>query len=391
VTGRAGALEQVLREADGAAVDALPSVVSRALSNFGVRAAVVYLLDYDVSFLLPAPGSVSVLAPPKPQSVEDSLAGHSCTNQELVETIVDGVHRVWVPISQRYDCLGVLELELEGIDDDLRRLCSDVGVLLGHLLATAREYTDVYELLSRRRAMNLAAEMHWAIQPAMSYAGPRVRIGGGIEPAYEVGGDAFDYNVNGDIVDFALLDAMGHGLEAALLSFQAIAAYRYGRRRRQSLAEVATTLEETFVQQFGGDRFVTGVLCRLNIRTGELSWVNAAHQPPLLMRAATIAGELAGSPACPLGLDLGGDIEVHSATIEPGDSIVLYSDGVVEARAPSGEDFEFDRLRTFLEHEAAQKAPPSTAIRHILEEIKAHSSGPLHDDATLVQFDYVSD
>jgi serine phosphatase RsbU (regulator of sigma subunit) len=389
VTGKAGALEQVLREADAAAVDALPTVVSRALANVGVRAAVVYLLDYDVSLLLPAPGSLSLMASPEPQPLEDSLAGRACTHQELVETIEDGVHTVWVPISQRFDCLGVLQLELDRLDDDLRGLCCDVGILLGHLLSTAHEYTDVYELLSRRRDMNLAAEMHWEVQPAMSYAGPRVRIAGGIEPAYEVGGDTFDYNINGDIVDFALLDAMGHGLEAALLSFQAVAAYRYGRRRRQSLAEIAATLEDTFVRQFGGDRFVTGILCRLDLRTGALGWVNAAHQPPLLLRDGRLLGELGGSPACPLGLALESDLEVHEATIEPGDSIVLYSDGVVEARSPSGDDFELDRLRTFLEHEAAQKAPPSTAVRHILEEIKAHSSGPLHDDATLVQFDYV--
>jgi serine phosphatase RsbU (regulator of sigma subunit) len=389
VTGSAGELAQVLREADGAAVDALPAVVTSALASAGVRGAVIYLLDYDETLLLPAPGSASVVAPAVPRAVDGSMAGRACTRQEMVESEDGGIHRVWVPISQRADCLGVLQLELARVDDDLRRLCADVGVLLGHLLVTAHQYTDVYELLSRRRDMNLAAEMHHEIQPAMSYAGPQVRIAGGIEPAYEVGGDVFDYNLNGDVADFALLDAMGHGLEAALLSFQGVAAYRYGRRRHQSLAEVARTLEETFVRQFGGDRFVTGLLCRLDRRTGAFSCVNAAHQPPLLMRAASIVGELATVPTCPLGLELVCDVEVHETTIEPGDSVVLYSDGVVEARSPSGEDFEFGRLQTFLEHEATQKAPAPTAIRHILDEIKQHSAGPLHDDATLVQFDYL--
>ena len=389
MTGSTGALGQVLREADGAAVDALSAVVSRALASVGVRGSVIYLLDYDEILLLPAPGSVAVGGPPKPQAVDSSMAGRSCSRQEMVETTASGIHRVWVPITQRADCLGVLELELLHVDDDLRRLCAEVGVLLGHLLVTAHEYTDVYELLTRRRDMNLAAEMHWEIQPAMSYEGPQIRIAGGIEPAYEVGGDAFDYNLNGDVLDFALLDAMGHGLQAALLSFQAVAAYRYGRRRHQSLAEVAKTLEDTFVRQFGGDTFVTGLLCRLDRRTGAFSCVNAGHQPPLLMRAATIAGELATAPTCPLGLDLVCDVDVYETTIAPGDSVVLYSDGVVEARSPEGEDFEFERLRAFLEQEASEKASPPTAIRHILEEIKEHSAGPLRDDATLVRFDYL--
>jgi serine phosphatase RsbU (regulator of sigma subunit) len=97
-------------------------------------------------------------------------------------------------------------------------------------------------LLRRRRPMNLAAEMHWDILPATCYTGPTVAIGGALEPAYEIGGDAFDYSVNGRLLDFTILDAMGHGLQAALLSTQAVGAYRYARRRHESLVETSMTI-----------------------------------------------------------------------------------------------------------------------------------------------------
>jgi serine phosphatase RsbU (regulator of sigma subunit) len=385
------ALRVVLREADKASVDALPSVLVTALSGAGVRGVVLYLVDYDQRLLLPAPGSVSVIAPPEAQSVSTSQAGRACTHQTLIESVKEGLHKVWVPVSERADCLGVLELELTSIDDDMRHMCTEVGVLLGHLLVTAHQYTDVYELQSRRRDMNLPAEMHWEIQPAMSYAGPRLRIAGGIEPAYEVGGDAFDYNINRGILDFALLDAMGHGLEAALLSFQAIAAFRYGRRRMQSLAEVAHTLEDALLRQFGGERFVTGLMCKLDSHSGVLRWVNAAHLPPLHMHAGRVLRELKTVPNCPLGLGLATEFMVHEITLEPGDSIVLYSDGIIEARSPNGEDFELERLLPLIEGGVAQRATPTSIVRSVIRDVREHSVGPLRDDATLVLLEYIGD
>jgi serine phosphatase RsbU (regulator of sigma subunit) len=270
------------------------------------------------------------------------------------------------------------------MDDDIRRICLDVGVLLGHLVVTAHQYTDVYELLSRRRTMNLAAEMHWEIQPAMCYVGPNVAIAGEIEPAYEVGGDAFDYSVNRGIVSFALIDAMGHGLEAALLSTQAIEAYRYARRRQQSIVEAARTLERTFLEQFDGEKFVTGVLCKLDSHSGTFSWLNAGHRVPLLMRDGAIVEELETPPRCPLGLDIADEFQVHEMSLKPGDGVLLYSDGVVEARSPAGEDFDTERLYKAIQNAAGKNETEIAMVRDVIHDVKVHSSGPLRDDATLV-------
>ena len=114
-------------------------------------------------------------------------------------------------------------------------LCDDLGLLVGHLTHTAGRYTDLIELRRRRRPMNLAAEMQWDLLPPLSFASPDLAIAGLLEPAYFVAGDAFDYSLNGDILGFAIIDAMGHGVSSTLASTLALGAFRYGRRRNLDL------------------------------------------------------------------------------------------------------------------------------------------------------------
>jgi serine phosphatase RsbU (regulator of sigma subunit) len=382
------ALREVLNEADTASADALPAVVHNALTRAGVRGVAIYLLDYGRTHLQPVPGCVPPSGAYLPHSVDEGEVGRTYRERRSTETSDQGSHRIRVPISERAECLGVLELELDEIDDAVRELSEDVGVLLGHLLVTAHRYTDVYDLLRRRQTLNLASEMHWEIQPALSYVGPSISIAGGIEPAYEIGGDVFDYSINEGVLDFAILDAMGHGLEAALLSTQAIEAYRYGRRRGQSLLEIVDTLEYAFVEQFDASRFVTGLLCRLDCHTGAFSWVNAAHLPPLLMRAGRIVGELESPPRCPLGLGISDRAQERAISLQPGDGVVLYSDGVVEARSENGEDFALDRLCDLIERGANEGHQVDAVLRMVLDEVTAHSAGPLRDDASLVMLGF---
>lgn len=382
------ALREVLKEADTSPADGLPTVVYNALARAGVRGVGIYLLDYGRTHLQPVPGCVPPSGAYAPHPVDDTEVGRVYRERRPVETSEDGTYRLRVPISERSECLGVLELELDQIDDSVRQLSEDVGVLLGHLFVTAHRYTDVYQLLRRRQTLNLAAEMHWEIQPAMSYVGPSISIAGDIEPAYEIGGDSFDYSINQGVLDFAILDAMGHGLEAALLSTQAVEAYRYGRRRGQSLVEIVDTLEYAFVEQFDASRFITGLVCRLDCGTGAFRWVNAAHLPPLLMRGGKVVEELKSGPRCPLGLGLSDDIEERAMTLEPGDGVVLYSDGVVDARSEQGEDFELDRLCHFIEREGREHEQVDAAVRNVLDEVRRHSAGPLRDDATLVMVNF---
>jgi hypothetical protein len=385
LSGSAAALGDLLLAADSGPADGLGWLIADALSKVGAKNVVLYLLDYECRALQPVPGSSEIAGRiPGSIDVQNSDGGRACNEMRVVEA--EG--RLWVPVAQRADCLGVLEIEIENPSIEMRRTFADAGVLVGHLLVTSHTYTDVYELLTRRRNMSLPAEMHWEIQPSMSYVGPAIAIAGEIEPAYEVGGDAFDYAVNKEILDFTLLDAMGHGLEAALLSTQALGAYRWARRRGHDLIGMARVLEKTFIEQFEGAKFVTGLLCKLDWQTGAFRWLNAGHLPPLLMRDGQIIEELETAPRCPLGLDLPDELTVHRIDLAPGDNIVLYSDGVIEARGPTGEDFEMDRLNAAVEAAVRRNDHAAVAVRDVIGQVKSHSVGPLRDDATIVLLEY---
>ncbi len=379
-------LGQLLQTANFAAADQLPLAIQEGLANAGVRNVVLYLSDYDGTVLRPLPVSTNPQKETPPQKVYSNSATRSWREQRLVEGGPGG-RCLWAPVSERADPIGVLELEFEDLDDESRRLAVDAGVMVGYLLVTARRYTDVYELMRRRRSMNLAAEMHWDILPATSYIGPGVEISGALEPAYEIGGDAFDYSVNGRMLDFTILDAMGHGLEAALLSAQAVGAYRYARRRREPLADTVLTLERVLLRQFGGSKFVTGLVGRLDLVTGLFSWIAAGHVAPLLLRNGRVR-ELAEAPlACPMGIDVIDDVREADIQLEKGDRVLLYSDGVIEARAPNGEYLELDTLIGLIEG-WDQGTGISDLVHGLIQEVVKHSAGPLRDDATLFGLEY---
>ncbi|MEA2509751.1 MAG: hypothetical protein QOG21_1833 [Actinomycetota bacterium] len=376
----------MLRIADSAPADKLTEALQQTLTK-SVRGVTVYLSDYEGINLHPAPGS-SIAAGTRPSlKCEGSPAGVCLRERRIVEE-EDGGHRLWVPIVERSDPIGVLELELDEVSDEALELARDAGIMMGHLLVTARRYTDVYELLRRDRDMNLAAEMHWDVLPATCYQGPSVSVCGHLEPAYEVGGDAFDYCINGRTLYLTIIDAMGHGLEAALLSTQAVAAYRYARRRQASLADTAYTIEGALTHQFGGDKFVTGLLIQLDLEDGSMSWITSGHVVPLLVRGGKVR-QLSDAPILsPMGLNLLDDVSGAEVSLRKGDRVLLYSDGVIEARAPNGEYLELDRLIDLIQAADHDKGIDQL-VHGLIEEVITHSQGPLRDDATILGFEYL--
>lgn len=380
-------LGELLRLADSSAADKLIDALKDTLCLSGVRSVVLYLSDYDGATLRPTPGSQRSNEPAGMLKVDETSAGTCLKERRLVQE-EDGTPCLWAPVIERADAIGVLGLEVDELTEDVGQMALDAGIMVGHLLVTARKYTDVYELLRRKRDMNLAAEMHWDILPATRYVGPSVAVCGDLEPAYEVGGDAFDYCINDHTLYVAILDAMGHGLEAALLSTQAVAAYRYARRRQETLAETAATIEDALFRQFGGDKFVSGLLIQLDLRNGSLTWIASGHVVPLLVRGGEVH-QLSDAPIlCPMGLDLLGQIEGSETSLMVGDRVILYSDGVIEARAPDGEYLELDTLIDLIEA-ADHDERIDTLVHGLIQKVITHSAGPLRDDATILGLEYL--
>ncbi|MCU1606838.1 MAG: protein serine/threonine phosphatase, partial [Modestobacter sp.] len=338
------------------APDDLAATVAGHARMVGARETVLYLADYEQATLLPLRGS----GVPERQElpIEGTMAGRAFRRVQIVSSAAaDDSCRLWMPLLNGVERLGVAELVLPTAptgdqQDELRAFVS----LVAELVVVNDAYSDVFSRLRRRKTLSLAAEMQWELLPPMSFGTDRVVVTGGLEPAYDVGGDSFDYAINGSMMDLLVIDSVGHGLPAAVLASVAISAYRHARRNRLDLPDIAVEVNAAIATQFGASQFATAVLARLDVDTGRLRWINAGHPEPLIVRGSSLVRPPHCPPIRPLGLQESRPVCCETR-LEPGDRLVLYTDGITEARSPHGEFFGEQRLADFISAAAAAGDP----------------------------------
>jgi hypothetical protein len=347
---------------------------------------VLYLANYEDTELVPVP---TRLAPERPaQAIDGTVAGRSymLTTPQTAASDRSGHQRVWLPVLDGTHRMGVLELSLpvpEEVDRDVLEVLERFAHLVAHAVETKSQYGDAFERVQRSQPMTTGAELLWSVLPPPTFAMDGLVISAMLEPAYENGGDAFDYAVNDDVVHLAVFDGMGHGLDAAGSSTFAVAAYRNSRRSGLDLRETYEAMDAAIRHQFGGTRFVTAVLATLDLADGTLRWISAGHPPPLLLRNGRVVKLLDLDPVTPLGVPFASDgVTVGEEHLQSGDALALYTDGLTEARQPGGGLLTERGLAEFLQREAAAQLPTPETLRRLRRAILAHQDGVLHDDAT---------
>ncbi|WP_324277219.1 PP2C family protein-serine/threonine phosphatase [Blastococcus brunescens] len=379
-------IRQLLRESHLLSADQVAPTVAARAADLGFLETVIYLADYEQVSLLPLPGSG---VPPRQElSIEGTVAGLAYRRMELAHTDRPGSgHHLWLSLVDGAERLGVIELRVEtataAVEDEARILAS----LVAELIVVNDLYSDFFSRLRRRKVMTLAAEIQWDLLPPLTFATDRVVIAGALEPAYEIGGDTFDYAVTNDTADLLVLDSVGHGLASALLSSAAVGAYRHARRSQLDLPEISQAMNTVIAQQFGASQFATAAIVRLDLDTGQLRWVNAGHPAPLILRRGSLIHLPACLPARPLGLQSGKPLECETR-LQPGDQVLLYTDGIVEARSPTGEFFGEERLADFILRAAAAGDPAPETIRRLMRHVLVHQADQLQDDASIVLLEW---
>jgi hypothetical protein len=376
------ALVRLLEHAPQALSGRLAQTASDAGRALGATEAVLYLADYEQRRLLPVPG-LDVAR--EPLSIEGTLPGRAFQTA-TTQVTRQPVARLWVPVVDGAERLGVLDVMLtspaEADDPHLRSQAGWLASLLAHLVVATAAHGDVVDAVRRSRPRSAGAELVWALLPPLAAGSEQFSIAGLLEPVYDVGGDAFDYALGDDRVRLAVFDAMGHSLGSGLVVATALSAYRAARRAGSALYAQAAAIDGAIDSQFP-DAFATGVLADLQLGTGRLRYVAAGHPPPLLLREGRVVATLDGGRRTPFGIG-GGELTVGEASLQPGDWLVLYTDGITEARDADGTFFGQHRLVDFLEREALADLPPAETARRLIHAVLRHQGGSLQDDATIL-------
>ena len=233
------------------------------------------------------------------------------------------------------------------------------------------------------RELQLAMEIQQRFQPTAPPVVTGYEFQGISFPCYEIGGDYYDFiqREDGRLV-IALGDVSGKGTAAALLMSSLHASIHAQTGSHDSLVETISAVNRYLADNIPSNRFVTLFYAELDPESGALSFLNAGHNPPLIVHAAGTVEQLA-SGGLPLGIKANAEYREGRTTLQRGDVLVIYSDGVTEAASPSGEEFGPTRL-----YEVVSRNVDSSAagIRDRIESAltKFSQGTQAADDITLV-------
>jgi sigma-B regulation protein RsbU (phosphoserine phosphatase) len=310
----------------------------------------------------------------------------------LAESIVDFQIRsmMCAPlITGEGSVLGVIQIDTVDPRNRFNQEDLDLLASVACQAAFAVENAQLHDLAMREQALKrelaVAHEVQRGFLPAASPKLPGYEFFEYYEPASALGGDYYDYvELPGGRLAVVLGDVSGKGISASLLMAKLSAEARFCLASEPQPAEAVAKLNRVFCGSGWEDRFVTLVLAVLDPQEHEVILVNAGHLPPILRRGAA-AGPVAEEIAqLPLGVDRNTRYQQAAVSLQPGDALVLYTDGITEAMNAHDELYGDRRLLAQL---TAQPGEVRRLGRRLLDDVKLFvGARPQSDDLCLACF-----
>ena len=315
---------------------------------------------------------------------------------DLSQSIADCKIRsvMCVPLTSRATgkAFGVIQLHthnrmIKFTSDDLKLLISVAGQA-----AVALENASLHESLLARagleREMKLAQQVQRSFLPKVFPLKPGYEFWAYYESASEVGGDYYDFiPLPAGRLSVMIGDVAGKGVPAALLMAKVSSDARFTVLTEENLGQAIGQMNDRMQEAGLLDRFVTLGAGLVDLNTHEVTFVNAGHLPPLVYRHATrefqepVTRDLTGFP---LGVSENVVYESCSITLNPGDTVLLFTDGVTEAKSKDDQEFMMSGV-----HLALRDGPmnPRSMGERLVAAVKQHSLGcKQYDDLTVVTF-----
>jgi serine phosphatase RsbU (regulator of sigma subunit) len=314
-------------------------------------------------------------------SLEGTPYGRALANQAVeVESDGDG-SRLFAPVTNRGEAIGVLELRLREAPDE--QALADVALAahaLAYVVIANRRFTDLYEWGQRSVPLSLAAEIQHRLLPdSYTCEAGQFTLAAWLEPSGDIAGDTFDFALGRDTLHLSITDAMGHAVNAAVLATLLVGALRNGRRGGAELAAQAQLANDGLGDQVKWGQFVTGLVACIDLHAEAATVVNAGHPPPLRLRDGHVeAVVLEADP--PFGTVPAHAYRVQSLPLRPGDRLVFLTDGMMERNAAT-----VDMAALVA---ASADMHPREAVQHLTRAVLDATDGDLRDDATVMCVDW---
>ena len=302
--------------------------------------------------------------------------------------MLQGVRSVLaVPLGVGANVFGIIYADSPLADgrftEDHLKVLTTLASVAAIRVENARLTEEQIERERLEREQQVASEIQQRFLPATAPTVAGYELQGISFPCYEIGGDYYDFiqREDGKLV-VALGDVSGKGTAAALLMSSLHAAIHAQADIHDSLVKTISAVNRYLVDSIPANRFVTLFYAQLDPKNGTLSFLNAGHNPPLIVHTGGTMEQLA-SGGLPLGIMPNADFREGRTKLYPGDVLVIYSDGVSEATNPAGEEFGPTRLYEVV---ARNLDASAGGIRDRIESAltKFCQGTPAADDITLV-------
>ncbi len=303
------------------------------------------------------------------------------SNPHYVAGRAPTLSEVAVPISFGGTVIGALNLERDRLNAYTEADAHELGFFATAAAISIEKAVLHHQVLMKQRLdhhMALARDVQASLLPKSAPRVPGYDLHGVNVPTMEIGGDYFDYlPLDDGRLGLVVADVSGKGVAAALIMATFRAALRMELQREHGIARVVEDLNQLLLDSIDPSRYVTAIYGILEPASGDFTYVNCGHNPPMLLLAGggrTLLDR--GRPA--LGMPVTSRYEAGQVQMAPGDILAIYTDGVVEPFAPDGDEFGEARLEALLRRAAGQ--PASDMVQAVLQETLEYTGQSSHED-----------